>query len=151
MMTTNPHLQPGAPNTPQSSACAKWLKLILGGAIIFAVLACLSYRITIGVDLSDEAYYATYIDGWLKLGLKNGQNLNLHQTSEFLLFPFAYAYKSLHGDEQGLILFLRCIYLGLALAAGLCLYRLIAMLRGNLVAGLASIYMLFFVPFSLPA
>ena len=35
----------------------------------FVVLVLLAYRMTIGVDLSDESYYVTFLDGWLKDGL----------------------------------------------------------------------------------
>ena len=59
------------------------------------VLALLAYRMTIGVDLSDELYYATFLDGWLKDGLGHSENLALQQSAALLIFRLR---NSIHGS-----------------------------------------------------
>lgn len=108
-------------------------------------------RITIGVDLSDEAYYATHLDSWLKQGIRNSSNLMIHQSAALLLFPFAYVYQNLIGQELGLILFLRFIYMLMAFGAMLSFYFFIKPLRGQLLAALVLAFGFLFIPWSLPA
>src|SRR6476620_8917226 len=91
-------------------------------ALSVSVLVLLSYRMTIGVDLSDESYYATFLDGWLKDGLGHSENLVLHQSAALLLLPAAQLYTSIVGSEHGIILFLRFIFLTTAGIASLCQY-----------------------------
>lgn len=114
-------------------------------------LAALVFRMTLGIDLGDESYYAAFIDGWLKTGLGGNAFLMVHQTAALLVYPFAYLYSEVRGDADGLVLFLRFVYLALAAASALCLYRAVALHRGRTLATLATILSLLFIPFSLPA
>ncbi|PJE14870.1 hypothetical protein [Legionella sp.] len=118
---------------------------------LVVLLGIILKRITIGVDLSDEAYYATHLDGWLKEGVKNSPNLMIHQSAALLLFPLAYVYQNLVGHETGLILFLRLIYVLMALGAMLSLYFFIKPYRGQLLAALVLAFGFLFIPWSLPA
>jgi hypothetical protein len=118
------------------------------GAVVLLVLA---YRMTIGVDLSDESYYAAFLDGWLKDGLGRSENLVVHQTAALLVFPAARLYTWIVGSERGLVLFLRGIFLAMACTASLCQYRFIRRLRDEAVAWLSALLVLCFIPFSLPA
>jgi hypothetical protein len=115
------------------------------------VLVALAYRMTIGVDLSDESYYVTFLDGWLKDGMGRSENLVVHQTAALLVFPAARLYTWIVGSERGLVLFLRCIFLAMACAASFCHYRFIRRLRDEAVAWLSALLVLCFIPFSLPA
>jgi hypothetical protein len=115
------------------------------------VLIALAYRMTIGVDLSDESYYVTFLDGWLKDGLGHSENLVVHQTAALLMFPTAKLWTWIVGSERGLVLFLRCIFLAIACAASFCQYRFIRHFRDEAVAGLSALLVLCFIPFSLPA
>lgn len=80
--------------------------IVLGLCIIF-----LSARLTIGIDLSDESYYAAFVDGWLKTGIEQSRNLMIHQTADFLIYPLALVFRAVNGGSDGLVLFLRLIYL----------------------------------------
>ncbi|KTD35986.1 hypothetical protein Lnau_0970 [Legionella nautarum] len=120
-------------------------------AFLIMLLGIFIERITIGVDLSDEAYYATHLDSWLKEGIKNSSNLMIHQSAALLLFPFVYVYQNLVSHELGLILFLRFVYMLMALGAMLSLYFFIKPLRGQLLAALVLAFGFLFIPWSLPA
>jgi hypothetical protein len=115
------------------------------------VLGLLAYRMTIGVDLSDESYYVTFLDGWLKDGLGQGENLEVHQSAALLVFPAAWLWTWIVGTERGLVLFLRCIFLAIACVASLCQYRFIRRVRGEAVAWSSALLVLCFMPFGLPA
>src|SRR5580700_11696940 len=93
--------------TSTSWLVAIWFGL-MGLSVI--VLALLAYRMTIGVDLSDESCYATFLDGWLKDGLGHSENLVVHQSAGLLLLPAARLYTWFAGSERGLMLFLRFIF-----------------------------------------
>jgi hypothetical protein len=64
-VSDNAEPQPRAP-------LAVWFGLTGLSVILLTLLA---YRMTIGVDLSDESYYATFLDGWLKDGLATARTL----------------------------------------------------------------------------
>ena len=132
---------------PGSDIKARWI-----GLSLFAVVACaLAWRITVGIDLSDESYYAIFVDDWLKGSIASSPLLPLHQTAALIVYPFARLYAALRGSETGLFLFLRALYLvGAVLAA--CV--LAAFLRRGAEQGqawLAAAAFLAFVPFGLPA
>ena len=120
-------------------------------ALCAVALVALAYRMTIGVDLSDESYYVTFLDGWLKDKLGHGENLVVHQTAALLVFPAARLYTWIVGSERGLVLFLRGIFLAMACVASFCQYRFIRRLRDEAVARLSALLVLCFIPFSLPA
>lgn len=108
------------------------------------------YRVTIGVDLSDESYYTTFIDGWFKFGLGHSPNLMLHQTADWLAYPFAYFYYWLIGSNTGIVLFLRCLYVIFSFLAMLCFFNLSKRITPVLVAALTSGVVFLFMPWSLP-
>src|SRR5690242_10391243 len=120
-------------------------------ALSVIVLVLLAYRMTIGVDLSDESYYATFLDGWLKDGLSHSENLVLHQSAALLLLPAAQLYTWFAGSERGLILFLRFIFLAMAGIASLCQYWFVSRVRDKAVAWSSALLVFCFIPFSLPA
>jgi hypothetical protein len=119
-------------------------------AVYFLLLLLLmTYRITIGVDLSDESYYASFLDGWLKLGMGHSPNLMLHQTASWLIFPFAAFYHWFFGD-MGLILFLRILYVTLSFATMLCFFCFAKHIAPVYLAALVSGMVFLFIPWSLP-
>ena len=120
-------------------------------AVVGTVLALLAFRMTLGIDLSDEGYYVSFIDGWLKTGIRNSTALGLHQTAALIVYPFAKVYAILNGSSDGLVLFLRFIYLLMSCAAGVCFYQLVRQIRGRTIAIFASLTVVAFIPFSLPS
>ena len=119
--------------------------------VVGTVIVLLAYRMTIGIDLSDESYYVSFIDGWLKTGIQASSTLGLHQTAALLVYPFAKIFTVLTGSVDGLVLFLRFTYLLMACAAGRCFYKLARETHGRPVATFASLTVVTFIPFSLPS
>lgn len=119
--------------------------------VVGAVIVLLAYRMTIGIDLSDESYYVSFIDGWLKTGIQASSSLGLHQTAALLVYPFAKIFTVLTDSVDGLVLFLRFTYLLMAFAAGRCFYKLVRETHGRTVATFASLTVVTFIPFSLPS
>jgi hypothetical protein len=140
-----------APRTLQPGARTDFWATLLLGAAISAVIALLAFRITLGIDLSDEAYYTAFVDGWLKTGIGLNHALGVHQTAALLVYPFAKVYVFLRGDFDGLALFLRALYIAGSLAAGLLFYSFARELRGRATATLAGLLIPCFIPFSLPS
>ncbi|MBA2656665.1 MAG: hypothetical protein H0U70_06720 [Tatlockia sp.] len=119
--------------------------------IFISLLALILNRITLGIDLGDESYYASFLDGWLKDGIKNSNNLMIHQTAALLLFPFAYAYQAVVGSETGLILYLRLIYTLMSFGAMLTLYYFLKPIQGKLFSTVVFAFGVLFIPWGLPA
>ena len=124
---------------------------VVGGLAWLLVVTALAWRITIGIDLADESYYAIFLDDWLKGGIRSSVLLSPHQSAALLLYPMARAYVAIHGSESGLILSLRTPYLlGSALAsAGVFAFLRLVSWRGT--AWFAALPTLAFIPFGLPA
>ncbi|QIN62857.1 hypothetical protein SBC1_28740 [Caballeronia sp. SBC1] len=120
--------------------------IVLGLCILL-----LAARLTIGIDLSDESYYAAFVDGWLKTGIAHSRNLMVHQTADFLIYPLALVFRAINGGSDGLILFLRLVYLAIAVLASTALYRAVAPRYDRPMATLVAACALIFVPFGLPA
>jgi hypothetical protein len=120
--------------------------IVLGLCIVL-----LAVRLTIGIDLSDESYYAAFIDGWLKTGIKHDRNLMVHQTADFLVYPLVLAFRAVNAGSEGLVLFLRMVYLVIAALASTALYRAMAPSYGRRMGTLVAVCALLFVPFGLPA
>ena len=124
----------------------------VAGALVFVVVAALiARRIPTGIDLGDEAYYALFLDDWLKGGIDDSAYLTIHQTAALLLYPFASLYVWVTGSSDGLMLFLRRLYLlGSLASAGV----VVAYLRTLGLGGrswLGGALLVAFIPFGLPA
>src|SRR5688572_17100301 len=84
-LTAGPDPRSNMSTAPQAEAKERrlppqvWRRVALSAVpgIVFLLTA---YRITIGVDLRDESYYISFIDGWLKTGIQAGSARVLHQT-----------------------------------------------------------------------
>lgn len=123
----------------------------LPALVLGLLIAALTFRVTLGVDLGDEAYYAAFIDGWLKRGLGETPFLMVHQTADLLVYPLVLLYRAMRGNADGLVLFLRLVYLAVSALSAVCLFRAVAPYRGRAAATLAAAFALLFVPFGLPA
>ena len=116
-------------------------------ALAFALLL----RLTVGVDFSDEAYYAFFIDDWLKGNISSSPFLTIHQTAAFLVYPFSLAYFKLNHSSSGLFLFLRCLFLLFNIIAACTWMFFLRRLDFRAAAWLGGIIVLAFIPFGLPA
>ena len=147
MLLSDATAAPSAPPRP-ARLRASDLPLALLAALVAGGLL---YRVSLGVDLSDEAYYATFVDAWLKSGIGGSTILILHQTAALLVYPFVRLFHALTGGEAGLVPFLRALYLLLPAGASAATYAFVAGLQGRRTALLVALYVLSFIPFSLPA
>lgn len=141
-------------STPTSNNDGSHSDVVLrGGMILLAVVISLllCYRMTIGVDLTDESYYLSFLDGWLKTGFRSSDALGLHQTAEMLVFPFVKIFAAVQPTEDGLALFNRFIYLVMSLISGYCFFRFARTRQTFPVAVLCGIAVTSFIPFSLPS
>jgi hypothetical protein len=114
-------------------------------------IACVAWRITRGVDFSDESYYAIFLHEWFKEGFSAAPFLALHQTSVLLVYPFAFIYRALVGSTAGLMLFLRFLYLAGSATAALAVVRFLRQAGVGYLRWIAGALLVTFVPYNLPA
>jgi hypothetical protein len=123
----------------------------LAWAWFAAAVVLVGWRITRGIDLSDESYYAIYLHQWFKEGVSATPFRMLHQTSVLLVYPFALLYRALVGGAAGLMLFLRCLYLAGATLSALVVVRFLRELGTGPWRWLLGALLVVFVPYNLPA
>jgi len=128
----------------------RWASRLALASFAASVL-CVGWRITRGIDLSDESYYAVFLHAWLKEGIAASPFLLLHQTSVLLIYPFALVYRAIVGSTDGLMLFLRCLYLAFATTAALAWVRFLRQAGTGPIRWLAGAVLVAFVPYNLPA
>ena len=122
-----------------------------GRALLLVAAAVIAIRLPIGIDLSDESYYAIFLDDWLKGGIATSTLLTLHQTAALLLFPFAYLYVAISGSTDGLFLALRIVFfLGSSVTAAIWVLFL-RRLGAGAAAYVTGAAIISFIPFGLPA
>ncbi|RDI58550.1 hypothetical protein [Microvirga subterranea] len=127
-------------------------KLDLVGIVLFALLIFLiGVRITRGIDLSDEAYYAIFLDDWLKGSIRTSTLLTLHQTAALIVYPATLLYSALKGSSDGLFLFLRVLFLAGAVASAAAWILFLRQLGHRFLAWIGGLFVLAFIPFGLPA
>jgi hypothetical protein len=124
-----------------------------GWVALAVLLVCvMAGRLLLGIDTSDESYYVAFLHEWLAHGIDSGNSLMVHQTGALLLFPLAKSFVFLTGSDTGIVLFLRAIYLVMAIIAGWTVYhvaRVVGVQRP--LAALAGFFVATFIPWSLPA
>ena len=141
----------GATISPTASTRRSRILGSLGVSVIIALVVWLGFRITRGADLSDESYYAVFLDTWLKEGIPASPFLSLHQTAALLLYPLARLFYRISGSTDGLIIFLRTIYATGALLTALSAISLMRRTASGWAAWLTGAMVLTFIPFGLPA
>ena len=123
----------------------------IGAAAFVVITFLIAARITNGIDLSDEAYYAIFVDDWLKGGIATSTLITLHQTAALLVYPATLAYSALNGSSDGLFLFLRVLFLiGTVVSAAIWILFLLRFSH-RIVAWAGGALVLAFIPFGLPA
>jgi hypothetical protein len=116
-----------------------------------AIAAALLTRTMFGVDLGDEAYYVAFSAQWLKTGIDNSPFLTIHQTAALLPYVACRLYVALTGSSDGLVLFLRLLFVALSITTALTWWNFVYRITHPVLAGLSSIFVLSFVPFGLPS
>jgi hypothetical protein len=133
------------------AAVAPYWTDTVGAALAIIVVVLLALRISKGVDLSDESYYAIFVDDWLKGDIATSSLVTLHQTAALIVYPLCRAFRAILGSSDGMFLFLRVLFL-----LGACLSACVSGLffrkmAGPLAAWAGALLLLAFVPFGLPA
>ena len=124
---------------------------LIGPLLMIVLVVWLGFRITQAVDLSDESYYAVFLVTWLKQGIWASPFLSLHQTAALVVYPAAVLFFQFAGSTDGLILFLRALYvLGALVAASSAVLFLQRSVRGW-TPWLAAGLVLAFIPYGIPA
>jgi hypothetical protein len=124
---------------------------IVGGILLATVVACIVVRLTIGVDLGDETFYASFIDDWLKEGIRNSPLITVTQTSALIVYPFAFAYNAVTRSTDGLMLFCRSLYLAFSFATAVVALAFLRDLGMRSSTWLGAAAIVAFIPFGLPA
>jgi hypothetical protein len=127
------------------------LALALGLALILAGLGLYGFRLTLGTNLGDEAYYANLIIGRLRQPPGDTGDLSAHQFSALLIEPAIRLYARFVPDYTGVILYLRCVYAALALLTAFCAWHLLRALLPPRTACVVALIPVAFIPFGLPA
>jgi len=115
-------------------------------SFLFLTLATVAYRLTLGVDFTDESYYAAMALRFISGDTLFIDELFVHQTSILPLLPFVKAYTWAFGNE-GLILFLRGLYFIFSLV--FLASVLVALKKGPRYA--AALLAVVFIPLHIPA
>lgn len=108
-------------------------------------------RLTTGVDIADETFYASFIDDWLKEGVQASPFITITQTAALLVYPFAASYHAIVKSADGLMLFCRCLYLGCSVAAAVIVNAFLRRLSSSLLGWIVAACVVAFIPFGLPA
>ena len=114
--------------------------------LFVSVLGLLVFRITNSLELGDEVYNASFVDDGLKGGIATSTFLVLHQTAGLLSYPFAMAFNYATGSTDGLLVFLRILFLCGNLVAAASLYFFLHKTIGASCAFVAMLAMLSFIP-----
>lgn len=137
-------LQQRSPNCSHTNICVILFALLLVVLLFF-------WRLTLGIDHSDESYYAIAPVSWTRSTPVETGNFSIHQFSGCITYPFVQAYALLNPQLHGLILFLRCIYGIASLTTAFFAWILLRSHFTTTCSILLSLLVVLFIPFGLPA
>jgi hypothetical protein len=108
-------------------------------AIVLA-LFCAVFRLTRGVDFTDEAYYAAVAYRFVLGDKPFVDQILVHQTAFLLFTPLVGLFHWVSGGTEGLVLFLRIMFLGFSTFVAAVVYRVLRFALHRNVALLASLF-----------
>jgi len=142
-------LRPGErrPLTALSEAEKRSSLLTACAAFIAAgVVGALSYRIGLGFDPQDEGFAVVVPWRWALGDRPFVDEMNLVQTAGFLTYPFVKVYVWLTGGSEGIVLYLRQLYvLWVGIVTGVVFFGIRGLVRWQYVAAIAGVYVSFVV------
>jgi hypothetical protein len=137
---------------------ARWWRpgrrLALSVAAAGALLTCLglyAYRLTLGTNFGDEAYYANLVISRLRPPQRDTGDCSAHQFFGVLIEPAIRLYALFVPDFTGVILYLRCVYAVLCVLTATCAWALLRRVLPPRVAPALALVPVAFIPFGLPA
>lgn len=111
-----------------------------------AVVGAVSYRIGLGFDPQDEGFAVVVPWRWALGDRPFVDEMNLMQTAGFLTYPFVKAYVWATGGSEGIVLYLRQLYvLWVAIVTGLVFFGLKGLVRWQYGAAISAVYVTFVV------
>lgn len=124
---------------------------LAGAGLALITLALLIFRIHLGADYTDESQYAAQTMGPLIGGRPFATDLLFQQSASLLMTPLGAIYLAIRGDMDGIVLFLRWMYVAGTIATAFAFYvglrdRLSRAARWMLIAGIFA-----HVPFCMPS
>jgi hypothetical protein len=124
----------------------------LGACFVVAwVVVMVVRRLSYGVDFRDEAFYAAITQRFALGDVPFVDEINLRATGSLFATPFYWVFVKLTGSTDGIILFLRKVYVAVELGVAVCAYRLAILHVGRAHALLVAAAAAAYVPFSIPA
>lgn len=123
---------------------------VLPYLVIFGMTVLFLLRSAFGFDWSDETYYLAlpyrfllgdhlFVDSW-----------DIHQTSALLMVPLLWLYRAVTGTMDGVILFMRVLYIVCQAAVALLVYRSVLHFFGRRMPALLCAVLFFsFTPFGI--
>jgi hypothetical protein len=131
--------------TPSLSAALFFLAILVGAV----VLAALFYRAQLGVDFTDECFYASITNRLVQGGTLFVDEFAPQQLASLLVVPLAWVHRSMVGSTDGLVLFLRWSYLATALVFSTAVLLALRKIWGFAAALLMGLIGVAFVPFNI--
>ncbi len=114
--------------------------------IAVAIVGALSYRIGLGFDLQDEGFAVVVPWRWAMGDRPFVDEMNLLQTAGFLTYPFVEAYVWVTGGSEGIVLYLRQLYLvWVMIVTGVVFFGVKGLVRWQYAAAVAAVYVTFVV------
>ncbi|HSL95386.1 MAG TPA: hypothetical protein VLA35_05660 [Thermoleophilia bacterium] len=111
-----------------------------------AVVGAVSYRIGLGFDPQDEGFAVVVPWRWALGDRPFVDEMNLMQTAGFLTYPFVKAYVWVTGGSEGIVLYLRQLYvLWVGIVTGLVFFGLKGHVRWQYGAAISAVYITFVV------
>jgi len=113
--------------------------------IIFVVSAiALMLRARLSFCWSDESFYFSTSDRFLKGDLIFVHEWFPTQLVSFILLPFHYLFKLVVGSNDGVILYFRYLYIIFSLAAAIIVFNILKKKRGDFIALAAALFYQFY-------
>jgi len=107
-------------------------------------------RLAFGVDFSDESFAVAITQRYALGDRPYIDELNLRQTGELLPVPLYWAYLKIVGSTDGVVHFLRTLFLGVQCIVSFSVYQLAVKRVPRAFAIVAAAMPIAFVPFTVP-
>lgn len=131
-----------------------WPKIANKSAITASIGLAISFvlvRVQMGLNLTDEAYYAVAPVSWIRCWPERTGNLSIHQFSGCITYPFILIYGFLLPDLTGIVLALRFLYFCGSIITSVTIFTFLKPIIGLYGAIISALIMLFFIPYGIPA
>ena len=134
------------PGSPAESAPARRRNpgpAFAGAVVAIVAVLVLAARAFRGIDFTDESFHAALTYRFLLGDVPFRDELTVHQTAALLTLPALWLYDRVADCPDGVILFLRLLFVAFSAALGLVIWRALRGFLGDFGAALAAaIYVL---------